>query len=76
MSQKEAQAYRQELVNRQVQSEQRKLPLSADQVAALTLADVDAYSSDEYLVHLKTNPVFVARVDELEKTRKPRPSSR
>ena len=76
MSQADDKRYHQELLQRQAESDQRKRPLSADQVASLTIADVETYSSDEYLVHLKTTVGFAARVDELEKTRRPRPTGR
>lgn len=47
--------------------------LTAEEISLLTRADVDRMSSDEYLIHLRSNPTFVARVDELEKDAKRKP---
>jgi len=40
---------------------------------ALTLHDIDVMSSEDYRKQIQTNPEFVKRVNELEKTRPPRP---
>jgi hypothetical protein len=49
-------------------------PLSAEQIALLTSADVDRMTSDVYKMHIQSNPAFVTRVNELavNEKRKPR----
>ena len=61
---------------RQAQSDARKQPLSAEEVASLTLGYVDSLSSDEYKIHVTTNPAFVTKVNELEAARGSRPRQR
>jgi hypothetical protein len=50
-----------------------KRPLSAEDVALLTLRDIDQMSGEVYKVHVTTNPAFVVRVNELATTEKRRP---
>jgi len=68
--------YRAETAARLAESERRKQPLSPEQLAGMTLADVDVYTADEYRHQLRTTPGFADKVDELEKARPPRPAKK
>jgi hypothetical protein len=68
--------YRAETAARLAESERRKQSLSPEQLAGMTLADVDIYTADEYRHQLRTTPGFAERVDELEKSRPARPAKK
>ena len=68
--------YRAETAARLAESERRKQPLSPEQLASMTLADVDIYTSDEYRHQLRITPGFAARVDKLEAAAPPRPTKK
>ena len=66
--------YRAETAARLAESERRKQSISPEQLAGMTLADFDAFTSDEYRHQLRVTPGFAEKEVELEKTRPARPS--
>jgi hypothetical protein len=66
--------YRAETAARLAESERRKQPLSTEQLAGMTLADFDVFTSDEYRHQLRVTPGFAEKEAELEKSRPARPN--
>lgn len=62
-------AYRQTQVAAVAVITAAKQPMTADQVAALTSRDIDLVPAEVYKVHVVSNPVFAARVNELSPPR-------